>query len=382
MIYLVTDVLVPNTATINRFMGFAKAFKLLGTDYQNVSVKPSKDLYKIDDNIYGKTKYLWFGKKTKYQKWNLFIYAMWQKIICRTQFPLKFFFRSLKKEDIVILTNSQQLSCAVRNNIRGYQIYHERTEHPFVSRSWANDKMHSKYLNDCKKVDGLFVISSNLKKEFVKIGVRQDKIHIINMTVDESRFEGLEQQVCEPYIAYCGTVSNSKDGVDTLIRAFEIVARYNKILKLYIIGHIPVEEERYKNVELIRKLHLEDRVVLTGMMSSEIMPQILKNAKVLILARPDNLQAKYGFPTKLGEYLLTGNPVVITNTGDIRFFLEDRKSAMIAEPGNEEEIAHKILELLENQLLAKVIGENGKQVALRNFNNVIEARKILEIIRS
>ncbi|WP_418748982.1 glycosyltransferase family 4 protein [Faecalibacillus intestinalis] len=380
MIYLVADVFAPNTATTNRFLGFAKAFKQLGANFQNISVKPSKELFKIDDNIYGRTKYLWNGKKTGNKYWNLLVYALWQKIICRSELPLKFFFLSLNKDDIVIVTNPQQLSCAMNNNKCGYRIYHERTEHPYVSRRWANDKVHTKYLADCTRVDGLFVISTSLKKTFIELGVPCEKIHIVNMTVDESRFEGIEQQHAEPYIAYCGTVSNSKDGVDSLIRSFEIVVRYNKNIKLYIIGSVPVKEERNGNMELIRKLHLEDRIVLTGMIASEKMPQILKNAKVLVLARPDNLQAKCGFPTKLGEYLLSGNPVVITKTGDIPLFLEDGKSAMLVEPGNEEVIARKILCLLEDQTLASKIGEKGKQIALENFNYITEARKVLKII--
>ena len=67
---------------------------------------------------------------------------------------------------------------------------------------------------------------------------------------------------------------------------------------------------------------MKDSIVFTGIVSAADIPQILKNAAVLALDRPDSLQAQCGFPTKLGEYLLTENPVIVTKVGDIPLFLE------------------------------------------------------------
>ena len=96
-------------------------------------------------------------------------------------------------------------------------------------------------------------------------------------------------------------------------------------------------------------------------------------------ARPDNVQAKYGFPTKLGEYLLTENPVVLTRVGDIPLFLRDGESAYIAEPGDEEEIASKMIEALTSPN-AQSIGMKGAEIAMQEFNSEIEAKKITDFI--
>ena len=117
-----------------------------------------------------------------------------------------------------------------------------------------------------------------------------------------------------------------------------------------------------------------------GEVSANEIPQLLKNAQVLVLARPDNLQAKNGFPTKLGEYLLTANPVVITNVGDIPLFLKDGESAFIARPGNVKNIAEKIYYAVGHQDEANRIGEQGRLVALKYFNYKIEAEKIINVI--
>ena len=110
------------------------------------------------------------------------------------------------------------------------------------------------------------------------------------------------------------------------------------------------------------------------------MPQYLKNAEVLVLSRPDNIQAAYGFPTKLGEYLMTGNPVVVTRVGELDNFLEDGKSCLFAKPGDAQHFAKKLKWTLENPAEAKEIGAKGKQVAEVSFNYKIEGKKIAEVI--
>ena len=381
MLYFVTHIYAPDTATTNRYMGFLRSLTQLDIDHVNVSFFPTRAFDRIDDSTCGLTKYLWPSKLFCCHFLNLLQYVLWAKILCKSGFLQANFFHSLKKEDVVVITNPQDLSFAIKNNRVGYRIYHERTEHPEVSRSWATDKEQKQYLKDCCKVDGLFVISTTLRQTFINYGVEANRIHIINMTVDPFRFEGLIKQRCERYIAYCGTASNTKDGVDDLIRSFSIVANNVKDLKLYIIGKTPDPNEINSNLELIKRLGIEDRIVFTGLVKADQMPQLLKNATALVLARPNNMQAQNGFPTKLGEYLLSENPVIITKTGDIPLFLKDGFSALLCEPGNCEEIANKIIWVINNHEDAMVIGKQGKEIALAHFNCKIEAEKILKVIR-
>jgi glycosyltransferase involved in cell wall biosynthesis len=86
------------------------------------------------------------------------------------------------------------------------------------------------------------------------------------------------------------------------------------------------------------------------------------------LDRPQSRQAKYGFPTKLGEYLLTGNPVVVTSVGDIPLFLKDGESAYLVEPDNIEEFAAKLDYVLSHYEESKRVGQNGREVALKHFS--------------
>ena len=131
---------------------------------------------------------------------------------------------------------------------------------------------------------------------------------------------------------------------------------------------------------LAKDLGVEESVVFTGMMAAERIPQILKNATILALDRPDNIQAKYGFPTKLGEYLLTGNPTVLTRVGDLPLFLKDGESALFAQPDNPEDFAAKMNWCLEHPAEAQDIGTKGREVAQQYFSYATETQKMVEVM--
>jgi len=295
---------------------------------------------------------------------------------------IKFVFL-LKSGDVVI-----DLACCemlpfllLRKDIK---VYYEISEHPEVSLSSSRVFAPSLkiFISQCKRLNGLFVISNALKEFFVAEGVSEERIHIINMTVDESRFSFLKKTIKERYIAYCGTASNNKDGVNQLILSFANVVRKHPNIKLYIIGKNPDKNQEFSNGALVKVLQLEDNIIFTGALPYTQIPQLLKDAEILALARPDNKQAKYGFPTKLGEYLMTGNPVVITNVGDVSLFLTDKKNALIAEPDNVESFSEKLIWAIENPEEAQLIGIQGKMIAQKCFNGTIEGRKILQIVNS
>lgn len=261
-------------------------------------------------------------------------------------------------------------------------LYHERTEFPplMFSKSFIGKIEENIYIRVCKRIDGIFTITGQIKGYFVNCGVAENKVHVINMVVDSSRFENLGKNGEESYIAYCGTISNFKDGVDCLLEAFSLFHQKKPDVSLHIYGVTPSEKDREVNQKIISDNQLEKVIKMPGRIPSNEIPIRLKNAKALVLARPSNIQSQYGFPTKLGEYLLTGNPVVVTRVGELDQYLEDRVSCVFAKPDNPDDLARQIEWVFENKELASQIGKKGRQVALQSFNYKIEANKIANII--
>ena len=368
-LYIIYGCYKPNIAPTNRLLAFLKNFDRQGVHVVVVFVYPNDKEDRLDASGYKylTVMYLWEGR----HKQNKLVKYL------RSLVDASRYAKRLPSQSKVLVVGSSEYMpfFAGRNDL---QVYQERTEHYGVVTLHPGF-LQKRYLKAVPKLKGMFVISTALKKAYEMIGAKN--VSVVNMTVDANRFESLHKKDDqEKYVAYCGTASNNKDGVDDLIKAFTVVHKEYPTLKLYIIGKVPIKADASGNRELVESLGLVDVVDFKGVIPADEMPQILKNAELLALARPDSLQAQCGFPTKLGEYLLTGNPVVVTKVGDIPLFLKDGESALLAEQRNPEDFASKMLWALMHVQEAKVIGQIGKDVAMREFNSKTESEKIIKTI--
>ena len=105
-----------------------------------------------------------------------------------------------------------------------------------------------------------------------------------------------------------------------------------------------------------------------------------KQATMLISTRrPDEPASAYCFPSKLFEYMISGNPVLSCRIGGIpdEYFdyLVEMKSTSPAD------IAEAIQRVAEMPAEARdQLGERGKQYVLEEKNNVVQAKKILNFV--
>jgi glycosyltransferase involved in cell wall biosynthesis len=301
-------------------------------------------------------------------------------------------FQSQENIDAIILLDTQVwillpfILFAQRNHIK---VFHERTEYPFVVNgkgllNHVNLILYSSFI--LKRFDGLFVINKALKQYFSILLNNRIPIEIINMIVDPSRFDNLTTDSnYGQYIAYCGTLQGDKDGIDILIKAFADSLKTGKILKemkLLIIGDTSNKKSYNKLQQLCYDSQCENNVFFTGKIDRYKMPVYLKNASALALARPNNKQAEGGFPTKLGEYLATGNPVIITNVGEIGEYLVDGDNAFIAIPGSVDSFSLKIQEVFSDYNTASEVGTRGKELVYKEFNYFYESIKLANFIKS
>ena len=368
-IFIVCSSYKPNIAPTNRLISFLRGLDELEVETQVSFIYPNETRDKMDvaglSHIH--VDYLWKDgdRSNKLMKYLLSFIAA------------KRYARHLEKGANVLLFGGSEYAPFFTRR-KDINVYQERTEHYRVVKMRPVLLQH-RYLKAIPHFKGMFVISTALREAYLEAGAKN--VVIVNMTVDANRFKGLKKSVgVEPYIAYCGTASNNKDGVDDLIKAFAIVHKVFPCIKLYIIGRAPGKQDASGNRELVSSLGLDEYVIFKGVIPANEMPQMLKNAAIVALARPDSLQAKCGFPTKLGEYLLSQNPVVVTKVGDIPLFLEDGKTALLAEQKNPEDFASRIIWALHNPELAAAIGLEGSKVALRKFNYLTEVKKIVATI--
>ena len=368
MIYVIFAAYKPNQAPTNRMLALMKGFDELAVEASLVFLYPSIDCDRLGEGWFKhiKVEYLWDKRK-----WHNKYY----KYLC-SFIDARRFAKTLQAGDSVLLFGGGGY-VHYFTAIDGVKVYQERTEHPMVN-PLELPFMQKRYIKHIPDLDGVFVISYGLKRVMEEYGAKN--VYVVNMLVDSTRFENLKKTSTVKYIAYCGTASNNKDGVDDLIKAFAIVVKSHPEVTLKIMGKAPTKDDESGNLRLVEDLGVKDKVEFMGVVKAQDMPQMLKNATIVALARPDSIQARCGFPTKLGEYLLSENPAVVTKVGDIPLFLRDKETALLSQDKSPKHFASKIIWALEHPQEASEIGRQGAQVALREFNYLTEAKKVIEAI--
>ena len=253
--------------------------------------------------------------------------------------------------------------------ILNIKIVQERSEYPEIYKRNILEKTgyyFYKYFFT-RLLDGMLVMTNSLKLYYSDLLRKKSVIKVIPMSVDMDRFVLKKKMYKENLISYCGDLSSYKDGVDVLIKAFGLISFKYPEWKLNLIGGSSDNQLKVLN-ELCEELKLTDKVIFSGKKTRDSIPEMLAKSKILALARPSSLQAQGVFPTKLGEYLATKKPVVITEVGNIENYLKDKESAYISRPDSVEDFALKLEECICNNEKAQEIGQKGYEVASRNFD--------------
>ncbi|MBE0369259.1 glycosyltransferase [Pseudoalteromonas aurantia] len=296
--------------------------------------------------------------------------------------------KNLSKEDknIVFYLGTSGVFFAIfylMAKICGFKLYHERTELPslMVGKSFIKKVDFGLYQLFVKKVDRLFVITQALKQHFISCGVNGQKVSILNMFVDFSRFDKPKKRSAPLseqcfVITFCGDLTSSKDSVNILLEAVSDQISRGKNIRLKLIGDNNTKYFTDILQPLILKLGIDKNVDLIGLIPASDVPKQLTESDLLALSRNNSEQAKYGFPTKLGEYLATGVPVIVTKTGEIDAFLVDGDSAYLVQPGCVSALAQRISSVLDDYSKAINVANNGVDVAFKYFNAELVVEEI------
>jgi len=196
---------------------------------------------------------------------------------------------------------------------------------------------------------------------------------VVNMIVDPDRFSNLSRKN-KNIVAYAGSLNDTKDGITNMLRAFSIFLNKQSkhfILKIYGKASRSVDMERFQR--MAEDHGIRDYVHFEGQIDRDSLPSLLASSRLLLLCRPKNKQAEGGFPTKLGEYLATGVPVVVTDVGEIGCFIKDTINGFIAESDDPEVFADKMIQALS---FSREIGLNGKKLIDSEFNPRIQMQNI------
>jgi len=174
----------------------------------------------------------------------------------------------------------------------------------------------------------------------------------------------------EKVVVYAGAL-HEKYGIKRLIEAFTSLPMDD--IRLWIYGSGEMEKE-------IREYEGQDsRIKYFGVVHNSIVIREEIKASLLVNPRPSDEEfTKYSFPSKNMEYMSTGTPLLTTKLPgmpeeyyDFVYLFDDESVEGMART------LERVLSLPKAELHAK--GNAAKEFVLREKNNVVQAKKLLNL---
>lgn len=210
------------------------------------------------------------------------------------------------------------------------------------------------------------VVSEAGSRKAAALGALPERLFVYPMGVDlRERFTIKANIAREPAtLLFVGRL-NGKKGADVLVRAVALIRKRLPQIRAEVVGYGPDESSLRT---LARELSVADAIHFRGAVPQDALADFYRRATCLIFP---SIVAPSGDQEGLGlvpvEALGCGCPVVASRLDAVIDIIEDGRTGWFFEPGNVEELATKVLHVLEHYEEALKIAEAGRaQVVARN----------------
>jgi glycosyltransferase involved in cell wall biosynthesis len=224
----------------------------------------------------------------------------------------------------------------------------------------------------------LIVNSWNAGQNAIQLGVRRDRIHILENVVDLTEFDRMIAQ--SKHLLFkddnCLVMVVARLSPEKRLERFVMalsVAR-EKALSLNIKGVIVGEGLEMDCIKRIAQANGFDESTLCFLGRRDDIPALLKQAKFLVLTSDHE-----GFPNVLLEAMAAGLPVISTPAGDAPRIVEDGRTGFIVNFDDITGLAEKIILLASSPKLRKSMGDAGRRRVEQFYASPDLAERLLKI---
>lgn len=238
--------------------------------------------------------------------------------------------------------------------------------HTLTSQLEYNRLLFWRKRNLYKLASRIIANSESAKLDAINaFGISSDKIGVIPNAVKDP---GLNDTSIQNKLVYVGRLHSVK-GIKVLIKALAIVKDSFPSILLEVIGGEGEKGILLELNKLKEELKLEENIRFVGTQSKNYVLQTFSTAYCSIV--PSYNEA---FGYVVIESFSVHTPVIGSNTTGIGEIIEDEVNGLLFEPGNYEELASKLLKLIDNLELRDKLAEQ----AYYSFLEKYELSKVMD----
>ena len=212
----------------------------------------------------------------------------------------------------------------------------------------------------CKRADQVAVLCNGLKNDLSKREISSQKITPVFNGINPDDFRPCELDTeyqkawnleGKTVIGFIGSFYRY-EGLDLLINAFSHLTSKPPSLMLLLVGGGEMENELKAQ---IRRLNIEDRVIMPGRIPHDRIPGVYALIDILAYPRYSMRLTELVTPLKPLEAMAMGKALVASDVGGHKELIQHNKTGLLFSAGNETALADALERLLNDDSLRKNI---------------------------
>lgn len=217
-----------------------------------------------------------------------------------------------------------------------------------------------------KYADGVVVVSDFLRERAARLGVRDQKIlqqvkgtQLIHedLPLKHEAKQKLFQEGEDGTVLFTYVGSIYESDLDLLLKSFGIMSVVHSNVKLFLIGYNRKHPQSVpRGVKILPRIPYEDYV------------NCLAATDVFVLPLKCSIGNISRYPSKFGDYLAVGRPVVATPLPVIQKMIQAADCGYIAETDMVEAFAASMTEAVRDRARWSTLGENARQYASQHLS--------------
>jgi len=300
---------------------------------------------------------------------------------------LKFFYFLIKENPKIIHLHVSKGASIIRKNIlmnlgKAFRVPVVLQFHGFIAdteKANGRAKLPDFYLNSSKplrrmllwmltKADGIIALSPRYAKSIQQIPNNKKPYILINpISCEETK--PLEMHKNSNKILFLGDFSIRKGAYD-LLESIPIILRKHPDVEFIFCG----KDDNGDFEKAVSQKALTKNVLLPGFVSGAEKLKLLQSAGMFILP-----SYKEGVPIAILEAMAAGLPIITTSVGGIPDIVKENENGIFVKPGDVNDLATKIIFLLENSELKNRMSKINRKKAETMYDIPIYMKKLNSI---
>lgn len=250
-----------------------------------------------------------------------------------------------------------------------------------ISRPDQWKKKEQEYLSFA---DRIIVLSDDFRDELLEQypGLGEDTFVVLPNVPDLSLPEYKKQEIVEnpfkqgfPIIFYYGVIAERR-GIFDALRVFTDLIKEGYSVNFLLIGPVDKKDKPLFK-ELISLDLLTNRIHYIPWIESKVFPGYLQISDICIAPFHKNPQHESGVANKIYDYMLGGKPIIASDCKPQQELIEKHCCGIIFK--NKAEFHDAAVKLLNNKLLRKELGDNGRKAIIGEYNTDVVKGSLISL---